>query len=246
MIMYDCPKLQSEINRTQLKHKDLIKVSKDYHNYICNNNNCTIFEKDINPVKYDVIARCGFGFSQTNKLNVVNVYEDISPNFIDKSTMFIGIYLCIRNYISNREKLSFILGIEVINNNYQFNYNTSNSASIENIKTHMNYQSIDLVINEKVAQRFSLNKKSPYISCGLSQLFSIKESYNDVNNSAIMKHYLNEDNYKSNNRFAVGFNLALGYDIIRSNSQHILIELLCKQFIIYNQFNAFLNLGYEF
>ena len=59
-IMQDCPELKNEIKRTKLDHKSLIKLSKDYHDIICKDNSCIIYERTVKPVQYKIIIDAGF------------------------------------------------------------------------------------------------------------------------------------------------------------------------------------------
>lgn len=48
----DCPQLFKQINQTKLDTKPLIEVTKNYHNFVCTDQKCVIYEKQIAPVKF--------------------------------------------------------------------------------------------------------------------------------------------------------------------------------------------------
>jgi hypothetical protein len=47
----DCPQVRSEIDKSELTHKSLIKIVKDYHGYVCNGEKCIVYEKKL-PILY--------------------------------------------------------------------------------------------------------------------------------------------------------------------------------------------------
>ncbi len=44
-VLRDAPGLYDEIDKSQLDHSDLIKLAVDYHKFICNDENCVVYEK---------------------------------------------------------------------------------------------------------------------------------------------------------------------------------------------------------
>jgi len=44
-ILKDAPQLYNEIDKSQLDHKSLIKIAKDYQNVVCKDESCLIYEK---------------------------------------------------------------------------------------------------------------------------------------------------------------------------------------------------------
>jgi hypothetical protein len=47
IIFKDCPEIRTEINKSEFSHESLINLTKDYHNYVCKDKACIIYDKDI-------------------------------------------------------------------------------------------------------------------------------------------------------------------------------------------------------
>lgn len=79
-ILQDCPDINDEILTTTLTHKSLIKLTKDYHEKVCNTESCVIYEQNkLSPeVKYGVLL--GLAINQYNfgyrvNTNYGNVFQ---------------------------------------------------------------------------------------------------------------------------------------------------------------------------
>lgn len=239
-IMQDCPQLQNEINRTKLDHKSLIKLSKEYHNYVCKDNNCIVYERAVKPIQYKAIIDIGTGYSETSKFDF---HDGTSPNFIDKNYLLFGLSLHINNYLPNLEKTSFILGFDLFKNSYLHKF-TTKSFNFNGGDTVVNliYNSSNICFYEKIIQKISTKPQGFYLSAGLSELYSFNELVKNQYETPLDKFSI--DN--SGNHLQVGLNFALGYDIpVFNNSNHILVEVQYIQFI-FKQFNTIFTLGYEF
>ena len=51
VIMADCPDIVSEINDSKLNYSSLVELAKDYHNMVCKNESCIIYERKSVPIK---------------------------------------------------------------------------------------------------------------------------------------------------------------------------------------------------
>ncbi len=68
-ILRDAPQLYSEIDKTQLDHKSLIKVAQDYQHLVCKDEQCTVYEKS---------TKAYFGIAFTDKLNSIKYSGKLS------------------------------------------------------------------------------------------------------------------------------------------------------------------------
>ncbi len=78
-LLQDCPDINNEIQNTSLTHKSLIKLTKDYHEKVCNTESCIIYEKGkTSPeLKYGVLI--GWAKNQYNFGGQINT--DHGNNF---------------------------------------------------------------------------------------------------------------------------------------------------------------------
>lgn len=51
----DCKEIQPQINNVNLGHKSLINITKNYHNYVCDTEECIVYEKKYNRQKCDLL-----------------------------------------------------------------------------------------------------------------------------------------------------------------------------------------------
>jgi hypothetical protein len=47
----DCMEIQPQVENADLSHKSLIKLTKNYHNYVCEDQECIVYEKKLGPLK---------------------------------------------------------------------------------------------------------------------------------------------------------------------------------------------------
>jgi hypothetical protein len=60
VVMQDCPGISEEIKNSRLNHKSLIKLTKDYHEKVCNSESCIIYERDNTSPKVKFGVLMGF------------------------------------------------------------------------------------------------------------------------------------------------------------------------------------------
>jgi hypothetical protein len=64
--MQDCPEIKDEIQKSRLNHKSLIKLSKDYHEKVCNSESCIIYERVNTSLKVKFGVLTGFSKNRYN------------------------------------------------------------------------------------------------------------------------------------------------------------------------------------
>jgi hypothetical protein len=95
--LQDCPGISNEIQNTRLTHKSLIKLTKDYHEKVCNSESCIIYEKGntSSKVKFGILL----GFSK----NMYNFGGQFITNY--GNNYQIGVALKISNFLMFNEHL---------------------------------------------------------------------------------------------------------------------------------------------
>ncbi len=163
-----------EINNSKLKPDDLINLGKDYHNRVCNNEKCTIFERKIKPVKIHFSLTGGVSMNEFE-------FEDYYTNYHIGSTL--GCKMEFDNILFSSEQLTFQLG--VLFQNYSrypiiskgeldmygypvsYNYPTNSIFSLNTIALN-----IPVTFN----YTFIFGKIKPYVGIGVANLFTICNS----------------------------------------------------------------------
>ncbi len=59
----DCMEIQPQVDQAMLTHKSLIKLTRDYHNYVCEDEQCIIYEKKLPAIKVQLAPLVGIAIS---------------------------------------------------------------------------------------------------------------------------------------------------------------------------------------
>ncbi|WP_167615291.1 hypothetical protein [Maribellus sediminis] len=119
--MADCMEIQPEIDKARLSHKSLLKITKDYHDYVCTDQECIVFEKPLPPLRAKLSPLVGFGVW---KLNVSSGDYPVME-YPSTSALEGGILLNLYSPALN-EKISLDFGLAFTKVNYHGSneYNT--------------------------------------------------------------------------------------------------------------------------
>lgn len=119
----DCKEIQPQINNVGLGHKSLIEITKSYHNYVCDTEECIVYEKKVPSAKVR--------FAPVLKTGVANFHFDnsIFSNFAFNTEVYFGAgFLMSTVFPGINEKLSFEAGLDF--NVYNFH------GSFEELNTY--------------------------------------------------------------------------------------------------------------
>jgi len=98
----DCPEIYDLIDKSALNPKSLINVAKEYHNKVCNTEQCIIFERQVKPAKVIFTPMAGITF---NKFKFGKSYTDYSFSQV------IGCKISLENSILSREYIAIQTGM---------------------------------------------------------------------------------------------------------------------------------------
>jgi len=165
-IMSDCPEIASEIEHSSLNPTNMINLAKDYHNRVCNSEQCTIFERKIKPVKIYFSIVGGIAL---NKFKIAERYTNLNPEGI------IGCKVEFENFFFSSEKSTIQLGLLFQNySNYTiYNANTT-FFSNHTIKSDLNTVAVRIPLIYKYT--FLHEKIRPYIGVGMANVFVISKN----------------------------------------------------------------------
>jgi hypothetical protein len=110
----DCKEILPQINNVNLVHKSLINITRDYHNYVCNTEECIVYEKKVQSpiVRFAPVLKTGIADFHFEK----GVFENY--NFNPKMCYGAG-FLVNTVFPGINEKVSFEAGLDF--NVYKFN-----------------------------------------------------------------------------------------------------------------------------
>jgi hypothetical protein len=226
LYLNDYPSAFQQIKSTSLSHKDLIKLGKDYHNYICGDNSCIIYER---PLKHKVInygIYTGYGYSiyhlKQGKQNI---------DFVDRNVFRLGSRILFNNFNPVNDKLIFKIDLDFFKNNYTGTYNYLDTKH----NVYLDYYNLNL--NLMLSYNLTTKTNTPYFDFGMQSSFRFGTEYRD--DSKLINLDVSEI---ANKEFGLVF--GVGYDLRFSKYYNLFFEI--KHFQMLSEFNTNLLIGYKF
>jgi len=171
-ILSDCPEIYNDIDKTKLYTKDLIKLAKNYHNRVCNSEQCVIFERKDQPIKTN--WKVFGGLSYNNFIFSAKNYTDYRYN------PFVGCTLEVHNIFFSAEQIFLKIGVSFQKyGNYTY---TTETKLINNVRYYgdyqdqINFKSVTLDIPVSINYQFSTSKVKPYAGVGISNTFFLTQN----------------------------------------------------------------------
>ncbi len=140
----DCMEIQPDIENIKLEHKSLIKLSKEYHDLVCDGEQCIIYEKQLPVMQIKIAPLAGmstsflsfeerqfshFNFNQNFAPLIGLVFNITMPRFNEKLSIELESNISYPKYFG-----SYIENTQYVNDYYQAQiniYNLQNSASLK-------------------------------------------------------------------------------------------------------------------
>ena len=219
--------IQPLIDRSRLESTSLIKLAKNYHEQVCTDEQCIIYEKKIKPIQ--VIAGIHIGES-INRFNFGN--EFVSDY---RLSSYIGCRFEFENVISYAENLSFVVDFNVQKfSTYNFKeknklttisydgvlytiYDDTYAQGQKNIDIDL--KSVVLNFPVVVNYTFSKGKVRPYIGLGFSNTVVLSQNKDFIYNT--FYHEFNQ----SMPTYSMGFVGRVGCKYILKNHHALYADL---------------------
>jgi len=199
LLMKDA-KIEPLINQSTLESKSLIKIAKQYHERVCTDEQCIIYEKKLKP------AHVTLGFHIGESINQFDFGNELISDFGLSSYLGCRVEVeNIINYVENfslqvdlnvqkfsnynfKEKNKFMYTNVIYNDNYYTIYNTS-MESLKNL--NIDLKTVVLKLPVVVNYTFSKGKIRPSIGFGIlnsivltqNKNFNYPTFYNEFNKS---------------------------------------------------------------
>ncbi len=82
-ILADCKEIRNDIDKVALGHESLINITKEYHDYMCDDEQCIVYEKQVQKSKIRIAPLIGGGISSlhfdTGKFSNFSFEQNQSP-----------------------------------------------------------------------------------------------------------------------------------------------------------------------
>lgn len=191
----DCSEVQPDIVHARLNHKSLINLGKKYHDYVCDNEECIVYEKPVPKFKLKVAPFVGvslikLSFPEDDFYDNGASFSDFDFNSVIAPTVGFVVNTSVPQL---SERLSADLGVNV----YQFKTNATFRTSRDIINdlydAHLEFTSLQTVVAAKYT--FPKRKITPSFAIGFASNFFLSKSQN-----VTIKRYHNEDEIDSKER----------------------------------------------
>ncbi len=156
----DCKEIQPQINSVGLGHKSLINITKSYHNYVCDTEECIVYEKKVPSAK--------IRFAPVLKTGVANFHFDkgIFSNYTFDPELYFGAgFLMNTVFPGINEKLSFEAELNFNLYNFHGFYEVQNGLIKESYDVYHDLLSLQPTISVKYT--FPTGKVRPTMAIGI-------------------------------------------------------------------------------
>ena len=166
MAFSDCMEIQPQVDNARLTHKSLINLTKNYHSFVCDDQECIVYEKMLPPFKIQFAPVIGYTASNLQFDNDFYSNFTYDPN----SNFMLGLQM---NAILSRinEKIAIQLDLLYHKNNYYGTYNDYYELYIDN-----NMLETSLMLK----YMFPTGKVKPSLGIGFGYNFILDSDYTAV------------------------------------------------------------------
>ena len=238
-ILQDCPAISEEIDNTALYPKQLIQLAKHYHDKVCSSEQCIIYERKIEPIKFSFGAYIGISYN--------NFYLNADNYSDNRLSVYPGLKVEIKNLFFSYEQLKLVTGLSLhYFSTYSFNVDADwdDTYIYHHIVEKKKVKDVDLKapafkIPVSINYTFTKSKLQPYIGLGFSNLVVFSQN----------KNFYLENIYEyygySIPVYNFGFTVNTGIKFKLKNSHSLFFDLSFEQYHNYNP-NSFCRLRNQF
>ncbi len=223
-VFYDSPKIKNEIATTNFNYTSLIKVTKDYHNSVCNEYEC---------IDYSRSVRAGI-FLETY-VGIINSWMGLktsSDHDFNLKPSF-GFNLRIRP-VKTHYLWNVMVGFNYSENNFQGYYN--NTLFTEYSATYQIYSKYKIIrIPMTVEYSLPFKKIKPFVSLSYNHIFLTNIDY-DINRIDEMGKVIDYNSAFRKYQFGLSGHIGLKYNF--KNNSYIFLD---NEFEYRRSFNNFAN-----
>jgi hypothetical protein len=235
--MIQCPQVFEEIDNIELDHKNLIKVTSDYHNYMCTDQKCIVYQRKLPTHSVHFGVYSGLGISKSYNLFLGEFGSEDMMYFEPSFSPIIGFDIRFMKPHARFEKFSYKIKVQMLRASYNKDTYHYSYVSMTEKTVTINYSDYSLYTSFLGETNFSTNAKSPYAVYGILFKYSFAQKFDGKNLYELQK----SEPYPYN----CGFVLGLGYEIpVKDNHRKIFTELVYEQMI--NEYNVNFAVGFEF
>lgn len=169
----DCSNLYNDINNTKLSHKSLINITKKYHNSVCDDELCVIYEKDIPVLSVEILPTIGYSVSILN----LKSFEFSNINMEPGYSPYIGLWVNWKLPQIN-EKWSVLTGV-TIREDYYFGHFERHPNEYSDAYYDYHLFSTNVSTSFAFKYTFPRGKVVPIFFAGGTAIFEIEQEFTE-------------------------------------------------------------------
>jgi hypothetical protein len=217
----DAPELGAKIEHSQFTHESLTELTSEYHDYVCDGEECIIYEKPLPAVR--VAAGPVIG-TISSGLHFVNypLYEEYE--YLRSQDLFLGLQLSIKLPRIN-EKLSCLIQAEYYKS-YIFGSKVENQTATYAMyrDLHIHLTTLQWLIG--LQYMYPKGKIRPTLAVGPILTYSLHSEFKHIDESASDTFVLTRESFGDpllDNTYGAFFNLGADWNI--RGRQHVALNL---------------------
>jgi hypothetical protein len=223
----DCMEIQPQVRSASLDHMSLINVTKNYHNMVCKDQECIVYEKQLPAVRFRFAPVAGFRISNLKLLNkpVYNTF-DFEYAFYPSFGGAVNIAMPRMS-----ERIFFQFDVNIGKRHY-YSYSLTNYSEVSYSISKTNLYTTFLEITPEIKYAYPRGKLRPVFLVGYNMQKALS------NRSARNRYYVTETYDLTNDYY---------------NEKGILVDLMVGlhatagiDFDIFGKRTGFVNFTYEY
>lgn len=186
----DCPEIIRQVNRTEFNKKSLINIAKEYHEFVCKDQDCIVYEKEFSEKR-----KLKYGLEIGNTVTKINYSSRIAyggatyPKFFFDGVSYIqpSFSFFVQTVLDENDRYVFRLNsgisycqVEITSPSYTIMIKSvlpQNMQDVQYFFDKINYKFYNLSIKPDIIERFRVLKKNrPFIFFGIPVSYIVSDS----------------------------------------------------------------------
>jgi len=163
----DCPQMSQEIDNADFSKKTLIKLSKEYHEYVCKDEQCVIYEKKVRKRPIRLGIDVSYATTQI-------IYAQYNIDFSLKKANQYQFDICSQMQLDQQGAYNLAVSLGYYSYKGEL---LNNSVALGNVSepNDIHYQFSVLKPAIQLSYKIKTGKINPYVSIGLFSTFFLSE-----------------------------------------------------------------------
>ena len=163
----ECPEIRRDAEKVKIGHKSLIEITKKYHDYMCDDEQCIVYEKKLPFLRVQLIPMVGYAMSQLETDNSSLEHFNFSPSYSVAGGM--GFNFIVPSF---NDKLTLYTTTQLTKDYFHGSYIKSTDYYQNYYDAHIHNTRLDLELGIKYT--YPKGKFRPFVMAGAFKDWSLK------------------------------------------------------------------------